>query len=217
MTSVSVGCTTPICKQAYVDGLKESRLTIREDEDPVASGEVWTRPDMKSPPPCKSECKLQERSVQCCKRTKEKTYRPLNKHWVILTTSNASSVWAQRDEICCTFTLRRRLDEWFLLKHILETILHQIWTDVQNMTRRTPEKFSKVFDICNPVSNVLKWFEGFRIKIKNASTTSSKSNQKQNINTIRWEARNITTKTGEIKHMNSNCVCRIRCWEYYCQ
>ena len=38
----------------------------------------------------------------------------------------------------------------------------------------------------------------FRIEIQNASATPSKSNQLRNVNTIRWESRNITTQPGEI-------------------
>ena len=36
------------------------------------------------------------------------------------------------------------------------------------------------------------------MEIHNASTTPSKSNQLQNINTVRWESWNVTTQQGEI-------------------
>ena len=36
------------------------------------------------------------------------------------------------------------------------------------------------------------------MEIKNAGATPSKFDQLRNVNTIRWESRNITTQTGEI-------------------
>ena len=41
-------------------------------------------------------------------------------------------------------------------------------------------------------------FKYFRIEIRNASATSSNSNQLRNVNTIRWEPRTITTQPREI-------------------
>ena len=64
-----------------------------------------------------------------------KTYRPLDDHWVILSTSKAFNYFrVGRDEIRCAFDpflvcrldRRRRLSERFLLKYIIETIFHQI-------------------------------------------------------------------------------------------
>ena len=46
----------------------------------------------------------------------------------------------------------------------------------------------------------------FRMEIKNASTTSSKSNQLRNINSVRWESRNITTQPGEIYYRKSEVI-----------
>ena len=48
------GYVPPVWKRAQVQGLKESRLTIRGDEDRgiISSEEVWTSPVMYSPPPC---------------------------------------------------------------------------------------------------------------------------------------------------------------------
>ena len=37
------------------------------------------------------------------------------------------------------------------------------------------------------------------MEILNASTTSSKSNQLRNVNTVRWESRNVTAQPWEIK------------------
>ena len=47
-TSARVGYVPPVWKRGQVQGLKESRLTIREIEDQglVASEEVWTSPDI---------------------------------------------------------------------------------------------------------------------------------------------------------------------------
>ena len=42
-----------------------------------------------------------------------------------------------------------------------------------------------------------------RMEIQNASTTPSKSNKLRNVNTVRWETRNITTKPGEIDYRKS--------------
>ena len=43
----------------------------------------------------------------------------------------------------------------------------------------------------------------FRMEIKNASTTSSKSSQLRNINTVRLENRSIATQPGEIAYRKS--------------
>ena len=46
----------------------------------------------------------------------------------------------------------------------------------------------------------------FRIELRNASTTPSKSNQLRNVNTIRWESRNITNQPGEIDDWKSEVI-----------
>ena len=46
----------------------------------------------------------------------------------------------------------------------------------------------------------------FRIEIRNASATSSKSNLLRNVNTIRWESRNSTTQPGEIDDKKSEAI-----------
>ena len=38
------------------------------------------------------------------------------------------------------------------------------------------------------------------MEIQNASTTSSKSNQLRNVNTVRWESGNVTTQPWEINN-----------------
>ena len=38
------------------------------------------------------------------------------------------------------------------------------------------------------------------MEIQNASTTPSKSNQLRNVNTVRWESRNVTTQPWEINN-----------------
>ena len=44
------------------------------------------------------------------------------------------------------------------------------------------------------------------MEIGNASATPSKSNQLRNVNTIRWESRNITTQPGEIDDRKSEVI-----------
>ena len=44
------------------------------------------------------------------------------------------------------------------------------------------------------------------MEIRNSSATPSKSNKLRNINTIRWESRNITTQPGEIDYRKSEVI-----------
>ena len=44
------------------------------------------------------------------------------------------------------------------------------------------------------------------MEIQNASTTSSKSNQLQNVNTVRWESWNVTTQPWEINNRKSEVI-----------
>ena len=46
----------------------------------------------------------------------------------------------------------------------------------------------------------------FRIEIRNASATPSKSNQLRNVNTIRWESRTITIQAEEIDYRKSEVI-----------
>ena len=94
----------PNCKRAQVQGLKESRLTIRGDDNQGLSplrrfGQVPSY----SPRSLVSQSEtLCERSVQGCGMAKNNTYSPLDYHWVILSTSKAFNYFrARRDEICC--------------------------------------------------------------------------------------------------------------------
>ena len=50
------------------------------------------------------------------------------------------------------------------------------------------------------------------MEIQNASTTSSKSYQLRNVNTVRWESGNVTTQPWEInnREIRSHRVCRKR-------
>ena len=79
------------------------------------------------------------------------------------------------------------------------------------MTRRTFQMFSDACDtsIYNSLSIILKWFEDFRMKIRNVSTTSSKSNQQRSINTALWESRDITNQPGEIIDRNSKVIAMV--------
>ena len=44
------------------------------------------------------------------------------------------------------------------------------------------------------------------MEIQNATTSPSKSNQLQNVNTVRWESRNITNQPGEIDELKSEVI-----------
>ena len=44
------------------------------------------------------------------------------------------------------------------------------------------------------------------MEIQHSSATSSKSNPPRNVNTVRWESRNTTPKTGEINNGKSNVI-----------
>ena len=63
--------------------------------------------------------------------------------------------------------------------------------------------FFEACAIFNPALFVWKYVKIFRIEIRNASATPSKSNLLKNVNTIRWESRNITTQPGKIDNMKS--------------
>ena len=44
------------------------------------------------------------------------------------------------------------------------------------------------------------------MEVQNASTTSSKSNQMRNVNTVRWEFGNVTTQPWEINNRISEVI-----------
>ena len=44
------------------------------------------------------------------------------------------------------------------------------------------------------------------MEIKKASTTSSKSNQLRNVNTVRWESGNVTTQQWEVDNRKSEVI-----------
>ena len=44
------------------------------------------------------------------------------------------------------------------------------------------------------------------MEIQNASTTSSKSNQLRNVNTVGWESWNVTTQPWEINNRKSDVI-----------
>ena len=44
------------------------------------------------------------------------------------------------------------------------------------------------------------------MEIQNASTTSSKSNQLRNVNTVGWESWNVTTQPWEINNRKSEVI-----------
>ena len=44
------------------------------------------------------------------------------------------------------------------------------------------------------------------MEMKNASTTSSKTNQLRNVNTVRWESGDVTTQPWEINNRKSEVI-----------
>ena len=44
------------------------------------------------------------------------------------------------------------------------------------------------------------------MEIQNASTTPSKSNQLRNVNTVRWESRDVTTQPWEINYRKTEVI-----------
>ena len=95
--------------------LWKSRLTIRGDahQDPEASEEVWT---WSVPIALLVRVRLKERSVQGYRRTEHKTFRPLDDHWVQLSTSKTlnNSSW---DFFIKRFHSNTRIFSWFSLRH----------------------------------------------------------------------------------------------------
>ena len=92
------------CKRAQVQGLKESRLTIKGDENQGLSPlKRFAQVPSYSPRSLVSQsAALWERYAQGCGMVKNKTFSPLDDHWVILSTSKACNYFrAQQDEICC--------------------------------------------------------------------------------------------------------------------
>ena len=51
--------------------------------------------------------------------------------------------------LICILNHRRRPGEWFLVKHIRETIYYQIWTEIPSMSGRTSRTFPEACSICN--------------------------------------------------------------------
>ena len=83
---------------------------------------------------------LKGRSVQGCRRANYETYRPLDDHRVILSTSKAFGCFQARpdenpshliDPPFFELDLHRRPDGRSFQKHILDTIFHQIWIKTQ--------------------------------------------------------------------------------------
>ena len=105
---------------------------------------------------------LKENSVQCCRRVKNKGYRPLDYHSVIFRRRRRFTIF-ESDEtdfashlalISFRLDYRRKPGERFLQKHSLGTVFHLIWIKVQSMTWGTFHMFFEACDICNPVSVV---------------------------------------------------------------
>ena len=70
------------CKRVQVQGLKDSRITIRGDKDQGLASSEYVSHHI-DPSPSYSVCTMYEGSVKGCRRAKHKTYGPLDDDWVI--------------------------------------------------------------------------------------------------------------------------------------
>ena len=128
---------------------------------------------------------LKEWSVQDCKRAEHKTYSPLGARWVILTTSKAFHYFrARRDEIRFAFDPPKFIDKITVEDRVSDSlwyiILKRYFTEFGQKFRVWPKELPKRFPklvisvtLCQKFWSDLKIF---RMEIKNASTTSNKSN-----------------------------------------
>ena len=66
--------------------------------------------------------------------------------------------------------------------------------------------FFEACDIYNLCQQFWSNLEIFRMEIQNASATPSKSNQLRNVNTVRWESWNVTTKPWGINDRKSEVI-----------
>ena len=127
---------------------------------------------------------LLEWSVQGCQRAEHNTYCPLDDHWVILTISKAFHYFrARRDEIRFAFDPPKFVDKirvedrvgdslWYI---ILKRYCIKFGQKFRVWPEELPKRFSKLeisVTLCRKFWSDLKIF---RMEIKNASTTSSKS------------------------------------------
>ena len=133
-----------VCTLVKAQGLKESRLTIRGDEDQglVSSEKVWTHTPHRL---VRQSATLLERSIQSCRRANHKTYRPFDDHWSYFRHRSRLTIFEIHKtkkmrlwpSLVCRLDHRSKPVEIFLQKHILETIVHQIWTKARSMAWRT--------------------------------------------------------------------------------
>ena len=92
---------------------------------------------------------LWERSVHGCRTAKHKTYRPLDDHWVIRSTSKAFDYFrARRDETRFTFDFSSFVDYITVDDRVRDSLrnifLKRYFTIRQQVTVR-PEELSKCF------------------------------------------------------------------------
>ena len=157
---------------------------------------------------------LYERFVQGFRRTKHKTYSPLDDHWVISTVV-VEGVWlfsnpTKRNSVClwpslvCKLDHRRRLGERFLWQIFLERNITKFRQKFRVWSKELSKCFSKLVISTTLCQQFWSNFEIFRKEIQNASTTPSKSNQPQN--TVRWESWNVTTQPREINDRKSEVI-----------
>ena len=153
---------------------------------------------------------LQKRSVQGYRRTKHKTYRPLDKQWVIPSTSKQFNYFlAPRDKMCFWSSLVCILDHYRrpVSDSFWNIFLKRYRTKFGQKFHLWPEEYPKCFPklvISKPCVNYFEVIWIFlKIKTKNISSTSSKSNQLRNKkcyeqNDIEWISYNLITDLNEL-------------------
>ena len=154
--------------RSQVQGLNESRLTIRGDEDQGLSPlrRFWQVLSYSPRRLVSQSATLHERSAQNFDGPSTWPQWSLGHTFDVEGVSIFSSqtkrislrLWPF---LVCRLGHRRRPVGRFLKQYILETVFHQLWTKAQSMTWRTSQMFIEAFDICNHVSRGLNWFEDF--------------------------------------------------------
>ena len=102
--------------------------------------------------------------------------------------------------LVCKLDEHRRTGERFLLTNSLGTKFRQKFGVWSKELSKCFSKLVKSLTLCQQLWSNLKIF---RMDVQIASTTPSKSNQLQSVNTARWDSWNVTTQPWEINDRKS--------------